>query len=89
MSENRAIGVIFGYILAQELSKGIKPVYIGEYRIHHYLLLLVALFTDNEFLQGVFIGAGLEDLPDLLEDLHPDFTTLANNLRKFQGKTPH
>lgn len=89
MSENRAIGVIIVYILAQELSKGMKPVYIGEYRIHHYLLLLGALFTDNEFLQGVCIGAGLEDLADLLEDLDPDLKNLANNIRKFQGKTPH
>ena len=89
MSEKRAIGVIVGYILAQELSKGMKPVYIGEHRVHHYLLALGALFTDDEFLQGVFLGAGIEDLPDLINDLHPDLKNLANNLRKFQGKTPH
>ncbi|MHA1971594.1 MAG: hypothetical protein ACTSW1_01305 [Candidatus Hodarchaeales archaeon] len=88
MSENRAIGVFVGYLLAQELSKGMKPIYIGKYRIHHYLLALGALFTDDEFLQGVFLGAGLEDLPDLLEDLSPDLKNLANNLRSFQGKTP-
>jgi len=86
---NFLIGAGAGYFLAKELTKDSEPVYIAGQRIHHYLLGLGALATENEFLQGLCIGASLEDLPDLLEDLDSGLKNLANNIRKFQGKTPH
>ena len=89
MSENRAIGVFVGYLLAQELSKGMKPIYIGKYRIHHYLLCFGALFTDNEFLQGILFGAAVEDLPDLIDDAISGYHNLSDNLRLAQGKKTH
>jgi hypothetical protein len=65
-------------------------------RIHHYILLFFSIFVDDEFQKGVLEGAGLEDLPDLLDDYASLLTNkgeqaklrnLANQLRKQQGKT--
>ncbi|MFQ5820906.1 MAG: hypothetical protein ACE5I5_13015 [Candidatus Heimdallarchaeota archaeon] len=66
---NFALGLIVGYFLAGLLSQDVDSTYIGDTRIHHYWASLGALFTDNEFLQGLAIGVGVHDLPDFIEDL--------------------
>lgn len=92
MTENKfnwksaLLGVGTGYLLARETSRNMKPVHIGGQRIHHYLLVLGSLFTENNFLQGVLTGAAIEDLPDLIDDLFPNLKNLSDNLRRRQDK---
>lgn len=80
------LGLGVGYVLTREISKNANPVVIGEKRLHHYLLGLGTLFTDEAFLQGILAGAAIEDLPDLIDDLFSEYHALSDNLRKFQGK---
>ena len=66
---NFARGIRAGHFLAELLSKNATPSYVGNTRIHHYWASLGVLFTDNEFLQGLAIGVGVHDLPDLIKDI--------------------
>lgn len=95
LSNSRLLGRQLGYKFAQEYSKNTGPVYLFGIRLHHYLLYFVSYFFDDEFLKGFFEGAGLEDLPDLLDDYAKfvpnrfeqlKLRLLANNIRKKQGK---
>ena len=83
------LGMGTGYVIANALSSNSKPIFVSDLRIHHYILGLVAFFTDDEFLQGLCIGAGVEDLPDLIDDLSPQYHKLSDNIRRIQGKRKH
>ncbi len=83
------LGVLVGYLLAAILAPKIGPVYIGETRIHHYVLSLGVILFEEPFIQGMSLGAGGEDLPDLIDDLFPDsylMQKVSDAIRKFQGK---
>ena len=71
------------------IESKIGPTYIGETRVHHYVLSLGALLFEKPIIQGMLLGAGFEDLPDLLDDLFPDsdlMQKLSDEIREFQGK---
>lgn len=76
---------VIGYTLARILSNRTKTFKILGLDIPQYMLLFASLFIDNEFLRGMFLGAGTEDLPSLLDDLSPQLHELSDNIREFQN----
>ena len=64
-------GSLIGFLGIRALGKK-KPfpkVYIGKKRIHHYWMLLGTALPLGSTIKGIFLGAGLEDLKDLREDV--------------------
>ena len=56
-----------GYLGAELLADDIGPVEIEGIRIHHYWALVGTLLTNNPFIQGLFLGAGIHDVHDLIK----------------------
>lgn len=79
--EEKSAGFILGLLLADWLSKGSAPAYIGDQRIHHYWASLGAFFTNDDFLQGVALGVGAHDLPDFIDDVGEFLRKLWLNLQ--------
>ncbi|MCG3257201.1 MAG: hypothetical protein KAU62_13985 [Candidatus Heimdallarchaeota archaeon] len=88
-NEKFNLGVLVGYLLAAILAPKIGPFYIGETRIHHYVLSLGALLFEDPFIQGMLLAAGGEDLPDLIDGLFTDsdlMHKLSDIIREIQEK---
>lgn len=84
-----AAAALAGYQIARDLANQVGKVHVGSVRIHHYLVGLGAFFTDNAFIRCFLLGAGLEDIPDLLDVIEPNNSEtkrLTDNVRKFQNK---
>lgn len=70
------LGSAIGFLGVKALSK-IKPypkVYIGKKRVHHYWALLGTALPLGPVTKGLFLGAGLEDIKDLRDDIKKRIT---------------
>jgi hypothetical protein len=81
------LGSLLGYYGIRAINKRKEPpkVFIGKKkrRIHHYWMALGALLPIDTTFKGIFLGAGLEDLPDLREDVSK---RLPRRKKKYRGR---
>lgn len=87
-----AVGFWLGYEMCRKLADGVGEVSIRGVRIHHYIVSLGALLTNSLFLRCFLLGCGMEDIPDLIDDVSPpddhDIHIFTDNLRSSQDKPP-
>ena len=86
------LGLGAGYLVASFVAKDAKPVFIGNIRLHHYLVGLLAYFADNNFTRGFVLGVALDDISDLIDDMYPGdskIEQITDSIREFQGKKKH
>jgi len=66
------LSAIAGFAITRPLSKRVTDkrgyLYVKDKHIHHYLLLIPAIFATNPIVKGVLLGAGLDDIKDLKDD---------------------
>lgn len=62
-----------GMMFAREITDAYYQKYghikIGNFTLHHYLLLLTVPLVEDECMQAFLAGVALDDLPDLLDDI--------------------
>ena len=86
------LGLASGYLVARYVAKDAEPVYFGEIRLHHFLVGLLTLFAETEFIRGFLLGVALDDIADLIDVLFPDdpnVKSITDSIREFQGKKKH
>ncbi len=84
---------VYGQQLARIISdahyKKHGHIQIGDFTVHHYLLLFAVPFFEDECMKAFVAGAALDDLTDLIDDIFPESNfvkKVSDSIREYRGE---